>query len=433
MRAPLYRFGAGPTSALAKSCRFWHEFPGIPPVKESRAMIQRLILLSSAATVIGAAQTHAAAQDNADDDRGAKITISLGSTYDTNRLRLEEGVAPPPGGSEDDLINEAEAELDLAYSAGLQRFFLGGSVGYAWHRDNSFLDNERIDLLGGVDWGLTSRCGGILSARYERKLTDLADLEAVIDNTRETQTYLGTAGCWLRSNVYAELEGEFVDSTNSTSAQRGDDLQSTGFGGRLNYKPNANMTLGLHVRDTEIDYVNLGGPETGIFLIEATADRKFGNSIRVDAALGHSDAEPGSGPLTPDFEGATGHLYVDLMPSNRFTLSSNFDRNIGYSSDVSADFFLRDRIRLSAEAELTPIISIELSGRHIERDFYANGNFRTLGRSYDETDTIGAALNYRLRKRLKLTTGVEHLDRETDGLTGTYNATRMFISLGVTP
>jgi hypothetical protein len=415
---------------LAKRAVFWHVPCGALSLKEGQKLMKRLALCTTAAMALSATGTLAA--QNADEVNGADISLSLGSVYDTNRLRLEEGVAPPPGGSEDDLITSAEASLDLSYKTGLQRVFLEGTAGYVWHRDNTFLDNEKIDLTAGLDWGLTSRCGGILSARVERRQTDLADLDAVVDNTRETETYTGTAGCYLRSNWYAEGGADYIESSNSNGAQRTDDLEAFRFGGKLEYSPNETSTYGLSYSDTDIDYPNLGAPTVDIVVIEATAKRRFGNSLKLDAALGHSDAEPGDGPFTPDFAGTTGHLAAELNPSSRLSVSSAYNRGIGYSSDVSADFFLRDRIAVAANFEVTPIIGAEISARRIERDFYSNLNFRPLVRSYDETDAVRGAIHYRLRKQLKVTAGVERLERETDGPRGTYDSTQIFVSLGVT-
>ncbi|MEM9234969.1 MAG: hypothetical protein AAGA69_12125, partial [Pseudomonadota bacterium] len=387
--------------------------------------MRTLLCVTAASVVIGPAYS-AAAPANDDAHRGPAVSLSLGSVYDTNRLRLQDGVAPPPGGSEDDLITDLTATLNLSYKTGLQRFFVEGTAGYVWHRDNTFLDNERVDLTGGVAWGLTPRCNGVLSAQVVRRQTDLADLEAVIDNTRETETYLGTAGCRIGTGWRAELEAKRTESDNSTAARRFADLEATTFGSSLRYRPNENQSFGVRLSRTELDYPNIisitAGPAPGpdarvdITVFEALASRRFGNALKVDAALGHSEAETDGGP--GGFDGTTGHLEAELLPSSRLSVFSRVDRGLAYSSDVSADYFVRDRTQISLKARISELVDAEIGARRVERDFRANENLRPLVRTVDEADILRAAVHYQARKRIRVSAGIEHRDMQTDGPRG---------------
>lgn len=369
----------------------------------------------------------------ADADDLAAVVIRFETAWDDNLLRLDENEPIPEGRSQEDIRYEAVAQLDLQKDVSLQQFFLRGSVGYIFHQDNDFLDRERINLNGGVNWKFTPRCGGVAVAGLFRGQSELNDLDEVIENRRETVSGNVTAGCTLGLGLRPEVGVRRRVSENSAERRQANDLDATTYTAGVRYSRSPRSGVGLRYTNESIDYPNRltesgAEPNVEVERFEMLANRQLGDDINISASLGLSSTESNDA-AAEDFDGTIGGIEVRYRPSRRFAVGSSFDRNIDAQSDIGSNFFVRDRVAVEASYQLTDKTQIRAAYAQEDRDL--RGQFTVGGRRNDEVSLLEAAVTYDPIDLVRITAGVRDTSRDADAEFADFDATRVFISLGV--
>lgn len=145
----------------------------------ARLALGRGAALAAIVLVAAGAVSRAGAQEASGGRRTTeKIDLIADLIYDSNVAGAGAYVASLRHIKPSDEIFTPAVSLDLAQRIGRQSVYLGGTVGYDFHRVNKVLNRERIDLKSGVV-GRIGFCRGQVSGKYGRHQSELSSLELV--------------------------------------------------------------------------------------------------------------------------------------------------------------------------------------------------------------------------------------------------------------
>lgn len=186
----------------------------------------------------------------------AEARLSAGVTYDSNVLRLADEIEPAPDEARADLIQEYGIGGEVGVDFGLQRLFVTGNAVRSIYRENDQLDDRIIDVSGGLQWQVTSRCSGELAGQYREVPTELDLLEQRVRNTETTLGVAQTAECRVGGYYNMGVESFWRRTSNSLEDEAVSDTREWGVGSSWRYERSPLSTAGL-----EIDYTNTTYPD----------------------------------------------------------------------------------------------------------------------------------------------------------------------------
>ncbi len=186
----------------------------------------------------------------------AEVGVSAGVTYDTNVLRLADDLEPAPGEARSDVVQEYGVSGEVGVNLGLQRLFVAGGAARSIYRENDQLNDRNVDVLGGLQWQVTSRCAGELAGQYRQVPTDLDLLEEPVRNTETTVAVVQTAECRVGGPFQVGVDAFWRRTSNSLEDVAASDSREWGVSGSWQYERPPLSAAGL-----EIGYTNTTFPD----------------------------------------------------------------------------------------------------------------------------------------------------------------------------
>lgn len=376
-----------------------------------------------------------------DAERLAEDGLALGARarvlYDSNQLRLGDGVVAPPGLSRDDVITTIVGVARARVSPGLQVFYVDAEIGRDYRRENDFLSRSRVGVDGGWNWRLGTRCAGQVAGAYSRAQADIAEQGAILANLRDLVSVRAGGGCEIGLGLRPTLDYNRRESENSSGFRRAADFTAEAFRAGLSYNRTGRTGVALGFRDERFLYPNRLDPETGrpIEVDRTAAGARLEARIadRTDVAVfaDHNWLEPRGRPVR--FRELTGGVTAVHRPIPRFAATAAMLREVDAAFFVAAGYVRRDRVELGGRYSISPRTRIALRAG-VERNRYRDRR-ATAGvdlRSFDRLLTLEAIADYRIARGIHAQVDVRRDDRATDGALGAFTGTRVGASLRVT-
>ena len=127
--------------------------------------------------------------------RGFYIRPSLRTVYDSNTLRIGDGLVPANGGQRSDLRISPLVSMSFGLPVGRQQLFVAGDLGRDIFLNNKQLDRARYSIGGGINLRAASRCTATVAADFNSRQVLVSVIDELVPNLQETLSYGGTASC----------------------------------------------------------------------------------------------------------------------------------------------------------------------------------------------------------------------------------------------
>jgi len=168
--------------------------------------------------------------------RGLDYSFELRTEYNDNyrRVRATEG---DDAGPSSEWRFTPEATIAAGHNLGRHLLFANATFGWDFHARNTDRDRERVNLNGGVQWVLGSRCGGRIQGGYStRQSTDLLDeLGALRSSAQNDVDATLSAACRLAGRLTGTFAYDWSKHTYSEEIRQIGNRREDGFVGGLSY------------------------------------------------------------------------------------------------------------------------------------------------------------------------------------------------------
>jgi hypothetical protein len=146
-----------------------------------------------------------------------KLTASETVSYNSNINSFPVGFAPK-GAIVGDFTNTTNFGFSTGANVGSQRLFLDANFGVIRYLRQAEFNSTIYSLNGGVDWNVTSRCSGALTASLSKSPAALTEQVGTGINYTTTNAFNETGKCAV-SNGYSLLFNSGVTTLRNSNAQ----------------------------------------------------------------------------------------------------------------------------------------------------------------------------------------------------------------------
>ena len=166
---------------------------------------------------------------------GYSLKADVRTLYDSNLLRLGDGLAPRPGTEKSDYRISPSVSGEIGVPLGRQNIFLSGLVGRDYFIRNPRLDRNRFRIEGGVNLVVGTRCSANANVSFNSRQVLVSDLSEFVPSVRHSLLYGATANC--QSAVGLGFGGNLQRSEirNLDSSRSAFDLNTLGYGLHVSY------------------------------------------------------------------------------------------------------------------------------------------------------------------------------------------------------
>lgn len=335
------------------------------------------------------------------------VTANVDTLYDSNVLRLSDARAA--GVNRDDIIFRPNLGIDISRPFGRNQIGLTGTVGYDFHKDNTRLDRERINLTADSTVRFGARCQIEPRATLNIRQTDLEDLGVVRRSRTTYKSVSARVACPRSAGFTPTLQGSYSDSSSSNLLRRRNDVAIlTGRAGLLYARPSLGE-IEFYVARSEFnreDRADMVGtpfdPDTAVTQAGLVFSRSVSPRLRGSAAVTYANADPKS-PAVTGFSGLNYGINAAWDPTSRLSLTGEFSRLLTANSSIDASYILQEVYRVRATYRLTAKTRLQAGASRRNRSF--RGVVAIIPgqpRRDDQADEIDASVNYAATRRLSV-------------------------------
>lgn len=371
------------------------------------------------------------------------ISVSATSLYDTNIARASSAALSRRGLEKEDFRFTPSLSADIYKPFGTSYVSLAGSAGYDIHARNSVLDRERIDLTAGAGSQL-GPCGVNLTGGYQRRQSDLADLNvlttASADTTKNTESIFhaeGLLACGGAVGLKPFGMLSYSDSQNSSVRRKGSDATSVTYGGGLLYTQPSIGEIRVYVAQRDVDFSErdgiryFGSPELRARYGGIRFERNIGARLSGHVQLAYADVDQrGDATASQGFDGVTWEAGLNLRANSRLTLDATAARTVDPSLGFNVDYIVTEEYQLKATYTLSERMTLTMIGTHRARDFNYSETATAIAVNDDKTNRIMASLRIDpIFGRFSLSTSAEYTKRNADADFYDYDSLRVGLTL----
>ena len=361
--------------------------------------------------------------------RGQAIYASNVSGGDATIANLR-GVKP------EDITYDLGATINLQLPAGRQRLFLSGTADLQRHERNSRLDADNFNITGGGT-GRVGACVGAAIANYSRNDTQTQDLTIAVRKNTVTQDGANVSANCSRGHLFAGIQGNFTESTNSAKTSGFIDSQTDGAAAWVGYQSNAAGNIALGGQYTKAKYTDrlslpLGAPN-GFeqYGANLTYSRKLGLRLSGSASVSTQTLKTPSTILNPaaNYHSLGSDVDLAYKVSPRLNLSLGYSLSNQVSPTVNANFVRVETFRLAGTYSLNQRISVRLGGSKSNAEYRGGQPVFLQVRNSDDREVDGGA-SMKIGRKLSLTLDARRIDRKADLASFSYSSNQ--VTLGLT-
>jgi hypothetical protein len=385
---------------------------------------------------------------------GYSLTANLRTVFDTNVLRLGDGLTPRPGQEKADFRISPSVTGEIGLPIGRQNLFFSALVGRDYFVRNSGLDRNRYRLAGGINLVAGSRCGANIHASFNSRQLLVSDVAESVPNERQSLLYGASANC--QSAVGISFGGNIQqnESRNKSSTQSAFDLNTLSYGLNVGY---GNGELGhfqLSGTISKVSYINRtvdlpDGSQVndGVNLISGRFgyQRELGVRLSLTAGLSYFKSDPNPAtvlqivgitlppdppgfivaPVTRTSRSGLGYdLVIGYHPSTRLAVTVAARRTASASPNVGAQSTVSSSFLGDIDYKLGSGISLGTGASYSKRQYQnsvidAPDRFRR--RLGDDISRVYGSIGYR-RRLLSLSAEVAYQNRKSDPVEFSFNS-----------
>ncbi len=340
---------------------------------------------------------------------------------------------------QDELVSPA-ADFHIVQPVGQQALFLDGQVGYDFHKKNTRLNRENIDVTGGGVLTLL-HCRTTIYGKYAALQSDLQDLSGLLVQNLLTTTAeaIGTQ-CGSGRGFTGSGVVQHRDVTNSLAFQKAADHKSDSVSGSFGYGNTSLGVLMLTGSYSKNGYPNRIDPTTGAAAggfasesIGVSYEKAFGSKINTSVMVSENTLRRDFAPagIGSKVTGVNYLVSVEYRASSRLSLKAHSQRAFQPSNRAGKLYDLVTSSELTGDYTLGNRFTIELNG--IVDDLKSNKDTTILipTPTKSRKKTISGSLHYRQSDRASLVLDLRHESKVTDLPNFNYDDNRATLTLAV--
>lgn len=394
--------------------------------------------------------------------RGFTITPSVRTVYDTNMLRLGDGLTPTNGGQREDVRISPLVNVSLGMPIGRQQVFVVGSLGRDYYINNDQLNRTRYSLGAGANLRAGTRCTATAAVDFDSRQAIVSELAELVPSEQETLSYGATALC--QSAVGFGFGGTVrrLEVRNAPLARSQLDLNTMLYSGQASYALGNVGRFSLSGNLSKVTYINrpvlLVGGEIDIDGVDILSgrfgyQREIGSRLSVRLGVSYVESKPqprtivqlfptvppalpGVIAIPTDRETFSGLGYeaaITYRPSARLSASFQAARNVQASVNVGAQYQLQTSFAADVDYRLGSAITVGTGVTFDERQYFNSVNRPNggSGRISDEISRVYASVGYSPVKLYGLNLEVAYQTRKSIPVEFSFNSFSANLSLRV--
>jgi Putative beta-barrel porin 2 len=326
------------------------------------------------------ARAQQAPQATTPTQRETEIMAGFTANYDSNVAGSDREIAAARGiKSLDDELFLPNASFVIARNVGAQLVFLQGNAGYVFHRVNTILNRQNVDVQLGANAHYL-HCQEVPTAEFASFQTDLAEealAAPVVKNTQNIGTFGGTLSCGRQIGLAPSVS--LTETLRSNSAEIEKTLNSNSFSvaPALAYQQPALGALAIFGSYTDANFPNElflspHGLESGggydYYAGGVRLTHNVGVRLALIASLSYTDLVQKI-PGVKGFSGLTYSGDVVYTASSRLTVHAAASRSTLPSLLPGANFSVSESFLGDLTYQLGPRLTLVLSDNYDIRDY----------------------------------------------------------------
>lgn len=386
-------------------------------------VVQKLIILSGAA-LVGITPGASLAQAPAAGGGGKPFSINVSADvrHDSNTARTNSGTAALRGLSRSDQRFSPSLNVNLTKPFAAHSVSLSGGVGYDFHRHNTRLNRERIQLGSALALSI-SPCAPNFNAQISRRQSDLGDSGGStaigvtnVSNAETLWSVGGSIACGKSFGLRPTAGISYQQGDNSNPQRKLTNKHITTYSLGLGYVHPSIGDIQLFAQQRELDYVNLPQPNGNRQRSYGVSfSRNLGARLQGSASVSWSNVKPFQ-PGVSGFNGVNWSGDLTLKATPRLQLHTGFGRSISSTLAVAANYNVATNYGLDATYAVTPRINLNAGYSHTKRRF--EGSFDPLAVNLltnDRKQNFFASVDYLFSPKLKFILNGGHDVRNANG------------------
>lgn len=384
-------------------------------------MHKKLIILSGVC-LAGFVPAASFAQAAAGGGKQLNINVSAEVRHNSNIARTTAATAAQRGLSRSDEKFSPSLNVNLGLPFAAHNFSLSGGVGYDFHRRNTRLDRERIQLGSALALSL-SPCTPSFNGQISRRQSDLGDsggTTAIGANTvsnAETQWSLGgSVACGKSFGLRPTAGITYQDSSNSNPQRELTNKHITTYMLGMGYLHPSIGDIQLFAQQREVDYVKQLQPNGNRQRSYGVSfSRNIGARLQGSASISWSDVKSRQ-PGVRGYHGVNWSGDLTLKATPRLQVHTVLGRSISSTLAVAANYNVATNYGIDATYALTPRINFSTGYSHTKRKF--QGSFDPLAINVltnDRKQSIFGSIDYLFSPKLKFILSGGHDVRNANG------------------
>lgn len=373
------------------------------------------------------------------------ITATTEVRYDSNFSHTSAANVTQSGKPASEVKLSPRLGVNLGLPFGANNLSLSGNLGYDFHRHNSRLDKESIDLKSGLALSL-SPCSPSFSGQISRKQSDLGQIAPTastgIGSVKNTQTEWqigGTLSCGKSFGLRPTAGITYEEGHNSATQRQINNRNIKTYMAGLDYvHPSiGNISLFLQQRDLRFDNQILpNGQENGnrTRSYGVSFNRSIGARMQGGVSISWTQLNPRQ-PGLRNFKGLNWSGNVSLQATPLLTLNAAVGKSTSSTLAVASNYNVSTDYSFGAGYTLTPRINLQAGFSTKKKTYQGQLGTPVPGipaLNGDRKQIINGSINYAMSPKLQLSLDGAHETRDANGTFFDYHNNRIALRAALT-
>jgi len=332
------------------------------------------------------------------------ISANAGISYDSNLFRLDSGVDPSPGVSEQDSFiyhYGLGLSADIPYSR--QRFRANLNI-----QQNIYSRFHQLNYVGGGGnavwlWQVGDDFAGDLGVSISQSLQNYSYTAVSTQRNvvRNINTYFNPR-YRIAPNFELQAGLNYAIGRNTLEAADGNDSNTLGTRLGLAYVTFSGNRVGLQVQSWKTEFPNQSPTSNNDFRdnrLSTFFNWTVTGASLIDGSIGYKQRQHDLLPQR-DFDGWTGTVAWNWTPTGRTRMRLFLGRDIGGVDDLVTTYARTYTVSFNPSYQLTSKMSLNGTAQHQDLRFLGNTNVvntttvTSLADRHDRINTLGLGLGY---------------------------------------
>lgn len=394
-----------------------------------------VIGMISAASPVMAQQAGGAA---AGSGRHFDINASTEVRYDSNFSKTSAANTAQSGGQRSEEQFTPRIGVGIGLPFGANSLTLSGGLGYDFHRNNTKLNKENINLSSGLALNI-SPCSPNLSTSLTRKQSDLGEIAPTagtgVSRVKNAQTEWqigGKLSCGKSFGLRPTVGITYEQADNSATLRQINNRNSITYMVGLNYVHPSIGDISIFAQQRELRFENqllLNGQENGnrTRSYGVSFNRSIGARMQAGASVSWTNLNPRQ-PGVRNFKGLNWSGNLSLQATPLMSLNASIGRSTASTLAVATNYNVTTHYTFGVSYTLTPLINLQ-AGYSTQKKQY-QGPLGTPAPGIplltgDRKQVISGSIAYNFSPKLKFSLNGARESRNANGAFFDYHNNRI--------